>query len=104
GDDPDSPPLQPIDDEVPVIVAQPSPMSRLLADGEDVMLNINQLLIRARDVLSPQTVEDLGATLHNLRLVTDTLAERREDLAATTAAANRLIRSANTAIHGQPRR
>lgn len=101
GDDPDSPPLQPIDDEVPVIVAQPSPMSRLLADGEDVMLNINQLLIRARDVLSPQTVEDLGATLHNLRLVTDTLAERREDLAATLDGANALMRSANSVIDGE---
>lgn len=103
GDDPDSPRLRPVDDEVPVIMAQPSPMSRLLADGEDVMLNFNQLLIRARDVLSQQTVEDLGATLHNLRLVTDTLAERRENLAATLDDANALMRSANSVIDGELR-
>lgn len=103
GDDAASPRLRTDDGEVPLIVAQASPMSRLLADGEDVMLNINQLLIRARDVLSPQTVDDLGATLHNLRLVTDTLAERREDLAATIDDANRLMRSANTVIDGELR-
>lgn len=98
GDDPASQPLLANDEEIPVIVATPSPLSRLLADGEDVMLNVNELLIRAREALSPQTVDDLSATLHNLRLVSDSLAGRREELATTLEDANRLIASTHRLV------
>ncbi|MBA4741650.1 MAG: MCE family protein [Azoarcus sp.] len=98
GDDPASQPLLTDTDEIPVIVATPSPLSRLLADGEDVMLNVNELLIRARQALSPQTVDDLSATLHNLRLVSDSLAGRRDELAATLDDANRLIASTHRLV------
>ncbi len=101
GDDPDSPPLLSDHDKVPVIVATPSPLSRLLADGEDVMLNVNELLIRAREALSPQTVDDLSATVHNLRLVSDSLAGRRDELATMLDDANRLIASTHRLVDGE---
>ena len=91
GDDPDSPPLLSDHDKVPVIVATPSPLSRLLADGEDVMLNVNELLIRAREALSPQTVDDLSATVHNLRLVSDSLATMLDDANRLIASTHRLV-------------
>jgi phospholipid/cholesterol/gamma-HCH transport system substrate-binding protein len=95
GDDPSATPLLAADDAVPAIIAQPSPLSRLLADGEDVMFNVNELLLRVRDVLSPHVIEDLAATLHNLRLVTDTLSERRDDVAMVLNQTGRLLESAN---------
>ncbi|THF63752.1 MCE family protein [Pseudothauera nasutitermitis] len=83
GDDPASQPLRPAGGEVPVIVAEPSPLSKLLADGGDVMLNVNELLIQARTLFSSENAAAIGRTLQHLEQTTGTLAAQREDMGHT---------------------
>lgn len=80
GDDPASKPLEAEAGQIPVIVATPSPLSKLLADGEDAMLNANQVLLQARELFSAQNVESVGRMLHNLEQATGAIAAQREDL------------------------
>lgn len=80
GDDPASKPLEAEAGQIPVIVATPSPLSKLLADGEDAMLNANQVLLQARELFSAQNVESIGRMLHNLEQATGAIAAQREDL------------------------
>lgn len=95
GSDPNSMLLLPDDDadSIPVIVASPSPMSRLMADGEDVMTNVNQVLIRVTELFSQENVERLDATLANLQEFTSVLAERRDDLSAAIDATSNLLQT-----------
>ncbi len=80
GDDPHSEPLRPQGGEVPVIVASPSPMSRLLADGEDVIYNVNEILVQARALFSAENVDHVGRALANLEQATGALAAQRDEL------------------------
>jgi len=98
GDDPNSTPLLPQDNSIPAIIAQPSPMSRLMADGEDVMTNVNQVLIRITDLLSQENVARLDATLHNLQEFTGALAERRDDLSAAIDATSSLLQTTDQLV------
>src|SRR5690606_24464120 len=45
GDATDSQPLIADEDTVPLITATPSPLSRLFADGEDIMFSLNEVLL-----------------------------------------------------------
>lgn len=98
GSDPDSPLLLRDDGTVPVIVARPSPMSRLLADGEDVVTNVNQVLIRVAEIFSRENVARLDQTLHNLGEFTSVLAERRDDISAALDATSRLLRTTDRLV------
>lgn len=80
GDDPNSVELQPAAGEVPTIVADPSPLSKLLANGEDVMVNVNELLMQARVLFSAENAASLGHTLTHLEQTTGALAAQREDM------------------------
>lgn len=80
GDDPNSTELSPADGEVPVIIAQPSPLAKLLADGEDVIFNVNELLIQARALFSNDNAASVGRTLQHLEQTTGALAAQREDM------------------------
>ncbi|ATE61978.1 MlaD family protein [Thauera sinica] len=82
GKDPASTPLHPTSGEIPVIVASPSPLSRLLADGEDVILNVNELLIQARALFSKDNVDSIGRTLQHFEQATGSFAAQREEIAA----------------------
>lgn len=77
---PSSPPLT-SDNGPPVIVAKPSPISSLLADGEDLMTNVNQLMSSARSILSDENADSIGRTLENVERATGTIADQSEDLA-----------------------
>lgn len=68
------------DDQIPVIVAAPSPFSRLLSGGEDMMLNVNQLVVAAHDLLSDQNIATLGRTLGNLEQITTAVSAQRSDV------------------------
>lgn len=117
GDDPNSTPLRPANGEVPVIVAQPSPLAKLLADGEDVMFNVNELLVQARTLFSPENAASIGRTLQHLEQTTGALAAQREDMGRTLrqlglaaeqanlalAEAARMMNSTNRLIDGEGR-
>ncbi|MDX5446671.1 MAG: MCE family protein [Zoogloeaceae bacterium] len=98
GSDPNSTLLLADDGSIPVIIAQPSPMSRLMADGEDVMTNVNQVLIRVTELFSQDNVARLDATLHNLQEFTSVLAERRDDLSAAIDATSQLLQTTDRLV------
>jgi len=98
GEDPASTPLVSKGDEVARIIAAPSPLSRLLADGEDAITNVNDLLVQARELLSADNVASFGRTLGNLELATGALAAQREDLNAALREVTQTSRDASTAL------
>ncbi|MFU2486701.1 MlaD family protein [Thauera sp. WH-1] len=98
GDDAASTRLQGRDDEVAQIIATPSPMSRLLADGEDVVFNVNELLIQARALFSADNVAGIGRTLQNLEQTTAGLAAQRQDVSEALRQLTLASQQANAAL------
>lgn len=108
GGSPESPLLEGEDGQPGVIVADRSPLSRLMANGEDLVVNITRLLNRANRLLSRENTDSVSRTLENLEQATAGLAEQRGELsealqqasaAAREAAA--LMRSANRLLGDQ---
>lgn len=95
GGSPDSPPLLSPDNKIPVIIAEPSPMSRFLANGEDLMGNISDLAKNANQMVSDENIRNLSQTLDNMKLVTDVLATHRNDLAETMQQLNATSKQAD---------
>ncbi len=86
------------DDEVPVIIATPSPLSKLLAEGEDVMLNVNETLIQARALFSAENVASISRTLQSLEHTTGAIAAERDDIALALRQVARASEQANLAL------
>ncbi|WP_266158569.1 MlaD family protein [Dyella silvatica] len=117
GGSPDSAPLTAPDGGIPVITADPSPLTRLLTNGEDLMTNINEVVARASQLLSPENVGRIDRTLDHLDKATGVIAEQREDLRqllqqlaqaskqanATLAQTEQLANNANGLINNQAR-
>jgi phospholipid/cholesterol/gamma-HCH transport system substrate-binding protein len=80
GRDVKSVPLSAPADEIPQIIASPSPLTELLADGEDIIVNVNELLVRARTLFAQENVEAIGHTLKNVDRLSGQLVEQREEL------------------------
>lgn len=74
GGTPESPRLESAGGEDPVIIATPSPISKLLTSGEDLLLNINELLATVRSLVSPENAARIGNTLASLEQVASNLA------------------------------
>ena len=98
GDDPGSVPLQAEDDVVPRLVAVPSAFGRLLADGEDAVTNVNELLVQARMLFSAENVAAIGRTLDNLEQTTAALAAQRDDVNAVLKQVTQASVEASTAL------
>ncbi|RDJ00421.1 MCE family protein [Dyella solisilvae] len=117
GGSPESPPLVGKNGELPVIVADPSPLSRILANGEDLVMNINDVLARASAVLSPENMDHLSRTLDHLDKATGAIADQRDDIRTllrqlaeaskqaneTLAQTQRLVQSTNGLVDNQAR-
>jgi phospholipid/cholesterol/gamma-HCH transport system substrate-binding protein len=65
---------------VPVIPSEESALSKLLASGSDIVTSVNDLLLRANEVLSQDNVDRVSATLENLKGITQTVNEQRDEL------------------------
>ncbi|MFN3579386.1 MAG: MlaD family protein [Pseudomonas sp.] len=76
--DPASPQLTARNGEDPIIVASPSPIAALLADGEDLLTNINQLISSVRSVLSEDNANSLTRTLEAMEKATTSFADQSE--------------------------
>lgn len=98
GDDPGSVPLQAEDDVVPRLVAVPSAFGRLLADGEDAVTNVYELLVQARMLFSAENVAAIGRTLDNLEQTTAALAAQRDDVNAVLKQVTQASVEASTAL------
>ncbi|MDF3932857.1 MlaD family protein [Pseudomonas citronellolis] len=112
---PDSPPLVGKDGKVPVIKTIPSPLSKLLANGEDIATNVSNLINNINRMFSQENVDRISRTLDHIDQATGTIAEQRDDirvivkeLAAasqqarqTLASANQLVGNANQMLGSQ---
>jgi phospholipid/cholesterol/gamma-HCH transport system substrate-binding protein len=94
---PGSPPLT-SQKGLPVIVAAPSPIASLLADGEDVMTNVNQLMSSARSILSDENADSIGRTLGNIERATGNIASQGEDLERLLTELTRASEQANETL------
>lgn len=90
------------------IPSTPSPISSLLANGEDLMTNINQLVTNARDMLSEENAERVASTFASIEEAAGSLSAQSDDIKAlvnqlTTASeeATVLITNVNTLINEQ---
>ncbi|WP_413042890.1 MlaD family protein [Pseudomonas sp. YJ42] len=98
GGTPQSPRLAGDPDDPPLIVADPSPLSALLENGEDLLSNINNLLLSANQIFSEENTTRLSRTLEHLEQATSVLSEQRGDLAQTLEQFNQLSQQANTVM------
>ncbi|MEG0860319.1 MAG: MlaD family protein [Pseudomonas sp.] len=80
GGTPQSPELKGKDGELPVIVASPSPIARLLDDGSDLLTNINMLVHNANQLFSEDNATQLSKTLANLEQTTAAFSDQRGDI------------------------
>jgi len=117
GGSPGSPALTAPDGGPPVIVADPSPLSKLLSNGEDVMTNINDVVSRASQLMSDENVARISRTLDHLDKATGAVADQRDDIrallsqlalaskqaTATLEQTEQLARSANGLVDQQGR-
>ncbi|WP_275545603.1 MlaD family protein [Pseudomonas sp. Marseille-Q0931] len=108
GGSPESPPLEGKDGQPGIIIADRSPLSRLMANGEDLVSNISRLLNRANRMLSRENAERVSRTLENLEQVTAGIAGQRDELSAAlqqvgvaTQEAAELMRTANRLLDDQ---
>ncbi|MDR9440223.1 MAG: MlaD family protein [Halomonas sp.] len=80
GGTPQSPRLQGDRDDPPLIQAEPSPLSSLLANSEELFDQVDRLLTNANRLLSEENAESLTRTLDNLEVVSRALLEQRHAL------------------------
>ena len=80
GGDPNSPDLKGKDGKLPEIIASPSPIARLLTDGNDLLANVNMLLHNANRLFSDDNVDRVSKTLQNLEQTTTAIASQRDDI------------------------
>ena len=98
GSDPAGRPLLSSTDSIPVIHATPSPMGKLLASGEDVLYNFNQILISARAAFSDENIQRMNKTLEHIEQTTGALAGQRGTLTRSITDFNQATLQAKTAF------
>lgn len=106
--DPNSPLLDGDGTQAARIPSTPSPISSLLANGEDLMTNINQLVSNARNMLSDENAERIARTLASIEAAAGSLSGQGDDVKAlvnelTVASreATQLISNVNTLVNEQ---
>lgn len=110
GGTPESPALRSENGQLPVIIAERSPLSRLMAGGEDLMISITRLLDRANQMFSEENSQRVSHTLEHLEQITGTVADQRDELAQAlqqisqlSREASQVMRSAHQLLDGQGR-
>lgn len=68
-------------DDVPVIIAEESAISKLLNSTEDITTTAADVLIRINKVLSDANISRVSTSLDNLEQITGTVAGQKQDIA-----------------------
>jgi phospholipid/cholesterol/gamma-HCH transport system substrate-binding protein len=98
GGSPASAPLVGRGDSVPVIVADASPLTKLLANGENLISNISDVVQRANQLLSDQNMQHIQQTLLHLDQATGAVAGQRDDIRELLAQLVQASRTANATL------
>lgn len=86
GGSPESPPLVSTDEvPVPVIVAQESALAKLMASGEDIVVSVNDAVLRVGRLLSDENVRHVSETLSHIDSIVTTVSDQRDDLGKALA-------------------
>lgn len=80
GGTPQSPRLEGAQDDPPLIQAEPSPLSSLVSNSEQLFTQVDRLLTNANRLLSEENAERLTRTLGNLEVISRSLVEQRAAL------------------------
>lgn len=110
GGTPESPILEGQGNARPVIIADRSPLARLMTNGEDLVISVTRLLNRANQLFSRENVGRISRTLENIEQTSASVAGQRDELrqalqqmsTASQEAAD-LMRNANQLLSGQGR-
>ena len=76
GGTPESPPLRTRPDQPAVIVADPSPIAKLMSGGEDLITSITRLLDQANRMFSEANITRFGQIVVNIEQATGNLADQ----------------------------
>ncbi|MEK1905891.1 MAG: MlaD family protein [Pseudomonas sp.] len=98
GGTPSSPALATNNDNPTEILAAPSPLASLLANGEDVLTSINKLLSNANRLFSDDNIKHIGSTLTQLDQTTAVFAEQRDSIRQTLVQLNEASRQATLTL------
>ncbi|WP_296184977.1 MlaD family protein [Pseudomonas sp. UBA1879] len=99
GGTPQSEPLKSDDGSLPIIIASPSPISRLLNDSNDLLTGINTLLHNANELLSSKNVQALTKTMDHLEQTTAVIADQRDDIRQTLKQLLALSKQASSTLN-----
>jgi len=80
GGTPQSPELVGEEGKIPVIIAAPSPIARLLNNSNDLLTNVNVLLHNANEMFSSKNVQTLTQTLQHLEQTTGAISDQRDEI------------------------
>lgn len=104
---PESPLLKSPDEQRAQILADPSPLARLMSNGEDLVINVTRLLNRANQLFSEENVGRITRTLENIEQTSAGLVEQRDELrtalqqmSSASQEAATLMRNANQLLGG----
>ncbi|MEE4637301.1 MAG: MlaD family protein [Wenzhouxiangella sp.] len=78
GGSPEAPPLTSESGQVPVIVAEESPLQRLLDQSEDIASTASEVMLRLLDFLSEDNAARVADTLDNIDAFTVAMAEEKD--------------------------
>jgi len=98
GGTPQSEPLKGEDGNLPVIIASPSPISRLLNDSNDLLTGINTLLHNTNEMFSSDNVKTLTKTLQHLEQTTGVISDQRDDIRQALKQMTVLSKQAGTTL------
>ncbi len=85
--------------EIPVIVAVPSSLKKLLVNSEDILTNINQLITNLNDLTSQQNIKRVNNTLTNLEQITNTIKNEEKNIQSTMQQLAQASKQANDLTH-----
>ena len=83
--------------ETPQIVAEDSALAKLMSSGEDIILNVNQMLQRVSNLLSEDNINKVAATIDHVESLSASLAARGDGIGSAIddlAAAGQSLRTA----------
>ncbi|WP_439886637.1 MlaD family protein [Pseudomonas sp. MBLB4123] len=110
GGTPQSPRLRGDAKQPPQIIAEPSPLARMMANGDDLLLTLSRLLERADRLFSEANIASATRTLQHLEQTAAGLAAQRDSLGlalqqigAASQETAQLMRGANRLLDGQGR-
>lgn len=86
------------DDEVPVIIASPSPLSKLLTNGEDMLSTVNDILMQSRQLLSSDNLATIKQTLVNVEKSSALLANQESNIAQLIERVTQASEQANRSL------